>query len=111
MQTIAFQKIYDFYKNLYGNLRSINKLDRYTWGEKCDNLSLNILSLAAKADYLPKTQKIPTVRELSSKIDLLKIFLRLGYELKIIDQKKYLWREKELAEIGKIIGGWLKTLY
>lgn len=111
MQTITFQKLYDFYKNLYVNLRSIKKLDRYTWGEKCDKLALDSLSLVAKAGYLPKTQKWPILRELSFNVDLLKIYLRLGRELEILEQTKYLWREKELVEIGKLTGGWLKSIH
>ena len=105
-----FQQTCDFYKHLYDNLRKIPKQDRFTWGEKCEKFALDALMLAAKADYLSRQEKLPIVRQLSFQIDMLKIFLRLGNELKIIDHKKYLARAGELLEIGKMLGGWIKSL-
>lgn len=107
--SLTFQKIYDFYKHLYENLKQIDKRDRYTWGEKCENVALESLVLISKINFLPKIRQHEILKELSFKIDLLKILLRLGNELKILDNKKYLAREKELVEIGKMIGGWIKT--
>lgn len=107
--SLTFQKIYDFYKHFYENLKTIDKRDRYTWGEKSENVALESLILISKVNYLSKNQQYNNLKELSFKIDLLKILLRLGNELKILDNKKYLMREKELVEIGKMIGGWIKT--
>ncbi len=109
-QTTIFQKTYDFYKHFYDNLRRIPKRDRFTWGEKCENIALESLSLAAKSSYLFGKEKYPVARELSFKMDLLKIMLRLGHELKIINDQVYIEREKELLEIGRMVGGWLKIL-
>lgn len=38
------------------------------------------------------------------------IFIRLLQELKIIDQKKYVVLQSAIQEIGRMFGGWLKTL-
>lgn len=108
--TVIFQKSYDFYKRLYQNLKSIPKMDRYAWGERCERLALDILALSAEASFLGKTEKRTQVIALSRRIDLLKILLRLGDELSILDHKKYLARSGELLEIGKMAGGWLKSL-
>lgn len=105
----VFQKIYDFYKHFYIDLGKIPKRDRYTWGTHCETLALEAISLSAKASYLPRNEKCTTVRELSFIVDLLKIHLRLGSDLRILDYKKYLARELQLLEIGKMIGGWLKA--
>jgi hypothetical protein len=109
-QTAIFQKTYDFYKHFYDVLRRIPKRDRFTWGEKCENIVLESLMLATKSTYLFGKEKYPVARELSFKIDMLKIMLHLGNELKIIGQRVYLEEEKELLEIGRMVGGWLKIL-
>lgn len=109
-QTTIFQKTYDFYKHFYDDLRRIPKRDRFTWGEKCENFTLDSLTLAIKSTYFFGKEKYGTARELSFKIDLLKIMLRLGNELKIINQQIYIEREKELLEIGRMVGGWIKIL-
>lgn len=106
----AFQKSYDFYKKLYVDLRQIPKRDRFTWGEKCEHLAIDILRDIAKAKYSSKAEKASYLKPASDSLDLLKIFLRLGYDLKIIDQKKYILRQTELQEIGSMVGGWLKSV-
>ena len=36
--------------------------------------------------------------------------MRLSYETKSIDIKKYIELEKQLNEIGKMLGGWIRSL-
>ena len=109
-QTPIFQKSYDFYKHLYENLRTISKRERFTWGERCEKYALDILLLAMRASTKPKFEKRAYVVELSDRIDSLKVLLRLGDDLRILDHKKYIARSGELIEIGKMAGGWMKSL-
>jgi len=109
MDTAIFQKTYDFYRYLYADLQKIPKRDRFTWGQRCETLALEALNQSARAGYLSRNEKRTTIRELSFTIDMLKIFLRLGSDLRIIDYKKYLARETQLLEIGRMTGGWLKS--
>lgn len=109
-QTVVFQQSYDFYKHLYLNLRGIPKRDRFTWGERCEGLALRILLTAMQAETTIRANKKEPLAQLSRDVDALKIFLRLGHDLNILDQKKYLTRSAELVSIGKMVGGWLKSL-
>ena len=104
----TFQKTYDFYKHLYENLRTISKRERFTWGNRVDQLAIDVLSLSAQATYLPKQKKREALENMSANVDLLKIILRIGFDLRILDQKKYIARQGELQEIGKMLGGWMK---
>ncbi len=45
----------------------------------------------------------------SQKLDLLKVLIRLTKDLKILDNKKYLEIQKRIREIGKMLGGWIKS--
>jgi hypothetical protein len=108
--TPVFQKSYDFYKHLYVNLKQIPKRDRYTWGERCETMALEMISALAKATYAPRPQKQTLIRQASAFVDLLKIYLRLGFDLRVLDQKKYLARQGELQEMGKMLGGWMRSL-
>ena len=44
------------------------------------------------------------------KLDLLKFFLKLLWEIKVLDNKKYIALSECLYEVGKMIGGWQKSL-
>lgn len=61
------------------------------------------------ASNLSKQEKLPLLRKASTKIDLLRVFFKLGKDLKIIENKKYTELERDVAEIGKMLGGWIKT--
>jgi hypothetical protein len=45
-----------------------------------------------------------------SKIDLVKLLLQLSWEIKAMDNKKYIHLSERFAEIGKMLGGWKKQL-
>lgn len=46
----------------------------------------------------------------NNKFETLKIFIRLLRELNILDQKKYIVLQTHIQEIGKMFGGWLRSL-
>lgn len=70
---------------------------------------MQLLEAIILASNLSKQEKSPVLREASMKVDLLRIFFRLGKDLKIIENKKYIELENSIIEIGKMVGGWIKT--
>lgn len=93
----------------YGFLPSFPKKDRYTLGQRCELTLLDILQAVIVASNLTKEEKLPTLREGSSKVDLLKVLFRLAKDVRALDNKKYLILEEQLQEIGRMFGGWIKT--
>jgi len=79
-------------------------------GEKIDSLLIEIMESTLLASQFYKTQKIPYVRQAIMKLDLLKFFLQIAWEIKALDNKKYIVLSEKLNEIGKMLGGWLKQL-
>lgn len=53
---------------------------------------------------------MPVLQKANGKLDLLKFFLQISWEIKILDNKKYIVLSEQLNEIGKMIGGWSKGL-
>jgi len=77
-------------------------------GQKLENITLETFELISQVTLYPKEQKIEILIKLSSKIDLLKVLLRLSYDNKDLSQQTYLSLQEQLQEIGKMTGGWLK---
>jgi len=46
----------------------------------------------------------------SSKLDTLKFFLQVAWDLKAIDNNKYAALSAPLVEVGKMLGGWRKQI-
>lgn len=69
-----------------------------------------MIELLIEAESAKKDCKAPLVEKASAKLGLLKIFTRLTFDLKIINQAKYIELQEQLQEIGRMLGGWLKSL-
>lgn len=68
------------------------------------------LELALLAGYSARTEKLGLLQKLSTKLDALKFFLKLLWELKSINNAKYSSLSIPMSEIGKMVGGWLKQI-
>lgn len=103
-------KTINLYKQFYGFLSSFPKRDKYVLGTRIENYLIEMLEDLIHATKLPKQNKLPKLLQANQKLEMLKIFIRLAMEVKIIDDKKYLPLQERLSEIGRMLGGWMKTL-
>lgn len=102
-----FTKLYEFYNKLTQSIASFPKTKRYTLGQKLDNLTLEILELLFS---IPTSDnKTHVLQQISIKLDLLKILLRLSKDNQAITDKRYLELQTILQEIGKMLGGWIRS--
>jgi hypothetical protein len=105
-----FKKTYDLYKTFYGYRAFIPKQDRYTVWQRCESIILDILEGILLTSQTYKAEKLPVLEKTSLKLNFLRVFLRLMKEVKTIDNKKYTVLEELVDEIGRMIGGWIKSI-
>jgi hypothetical protein len=105
----VIKKIYELYKNFYSYSKLFPKKDKYTLGNKCETYILSVLELLIATGSAPKLEKIAYIRKANIKFDTLKIFIRLANEINMLDNKKYMIMQKQIQEIGRMIGGWQKS--
>ncbi len=104
-----FKKIYDMYKDFYNLRLSVPKQDRYTLWQKCESILIEVLEGILFASQQTKLEKLPTLEKTSVKLNFLKVCVRLMKDIKAIDAKKYVIIEANLDEIGRMLGGWIKS--
>ena len=105
----VIKKVYELYKTFYGYSKLFPKKDKYTLGSRCEIYILTVLELLIAAGSAPKNEKLAFIRKANIKFDTLKIFIRLANEINMLDGKKYLALQKQIQEIGRMIGGWQKS--
>jgi len=105
---VILTKLTEAYKLWHGFLQDLPRPTRHTLGLKIDNLFTDCLELCLVAGFTARENKLPLIQKLSSKLDVLKFFLKIIWELKILEDKKYIAISSPLAEAGKMIGTWLK---
>ncbi|OGZ19488.1 MAG: hypothetical protein A3F95_00990 [Candidatus Nealsonbacteria bacterium RIFCSPLOWO2_12_FULL_39_31] len=86
------------------------KDSKYTLGSKIDSLFLEVVEEIINASNSDKAEKQIFLRIASTKLDLLKFFLQISWEIKCLDNKKYILLSEKLNEIGRMLGGWIKSL-
>ncbi|MEK7589217.1 MAG: four helix bundle protein [Patescibacteria group bacterium] len=104
-----FKKSYDLYKDFYNLRLSVPKQDRYTLWQKCESLLIEVLEGILFASQQTKLEKLPTLEKTSVRLNFLRICIRLMKDVKAIDGKKYIIIEANLDEIGRMLGGWIKS--
>jgi hypothetical protein len=105
-----FHRSYDLYKLLHSYQARIPKLQRYTIWQKCENTTLTLLEALIDTGHRKGADRLESLYILSNKLDLLKVLIRLAKDTRAIDNAQYLEIEKIMQEIGKMIGGWIKSV-
>jgi hypothetical protein len=71
---------------------------------------IEIIEAINVAAFLEKQNKLPYIKLAIKKLDTVKIFMQISWEIKAIDTKKYMALSEKIAEIGKMLGGWHNQL-
>jgi hypothetical protein len=77
---------------------------------KCENTALELLETLIDTSHRKGEDRLQSLHIISSKLDLLKVFIRLAQETRTIDQAQYLSVQTLLQTIGKMLGGWIKSV-
>jgi len=86
------------------------KKSRYTLGDKIDTTFLEVIEYVFSAAGAAKTKKLSYLLSASQKLDIVKFLLRIAWETKVLDNKKYILISEPLNEIGRMIGGWHRKI-
>lgn len=103
-------KTYELYRALHELERTISKMDRFTLWQRCENTNLKILEGLIRVGYLPQESRVQQLIQVSADLDMLRVFLRLSLDVKAITQKKSLTIQEQLDEVGRMLGGWIKSI-
>lgn len=98
------------YKQLHAWVHLFPKVERHSLGIKIEALSLELIEELFYANELPNALKKAKLHQVSAKLNLLKILIRLGLETGCLDNKKYLTLQTMLQEIGRMLGGWIRSV-
>lgn len=104
------QQTLELYKELYEQTKKFPKKDQYLLGRRCEDTLLAFLEYTLLASNVSKEQKVRFLNIAAGKFDVLKVLLRLAQELQMLDRKQYILLEIKVREIGKMLGGWIRSL-
>jgi len=83
---------------------------RYTVGGRIENNFFDLLELSYTAYFTSKDKKTEKITECILVLDILKLLISVTWEAKLISHKQCEEVATKLEEIGKMLGGWKKSL-
>jgi len=105
---IVYQKTYDMIQYGYQALKQFPRSEKYTFAAEIKMTMIELLKLIISTNK--KYHKKTTMRKVDTQLELLRTYLRLARDLEFLSFKKYEIWSKQLEEIGKLIGGWMKSI-
>ena len=102
------QKVQDLMGYSYPILTQFPKAVKFSFAQDIRNCMNKLLELTIEEEkrYTKKT----TIQNMDIENEKLKIFIRVAYELRYIDKHRYAVWSSKVVEIGKMIGGLLKSV-
>ena len=111
METLPIiNRTYEAYKTIADINNHIEKRWRYSLGQELEKRILNCMSELIMAKNAPKPMKSAYLIRAGSHQEIAILQLRLFLELKIANETKIFQAQAKLAEIGRMLGGWIKSL-
>ena len=83
---------------------------RYTIGARVENKFLDLLEFAYIAYFSAKEKKPERISECILVLDTLKFLISVTWEGKLISHTQHETVALKLNEVGKMFGGWMKSL-
>ncbi len=103
-------KTYELYRALHDQQKTIPKMERYTLWQRAENAALDVLQGLLHIAYISPDRRLDRLTVVSAELDIVRVFLRLAFDVKAINQKRYIFFQEALDEIGRMLGGWIKSL-
>ncbi len=106
-EMLVIKKGYDFSKWLLNHTGKFPKSYRFSVAAKLENGILDFIEATTVANM--RRDKISFLTKADEALARLRLLFRLSYEMRFINLKSYEYGSRQMAELGRLLGGWLKN--
>ena len=107
---LIYQKYTDTIEYGYNLLKKYPKSEKYGLTSEIRKSMFQTIRLILYANKISnKFNKLDIINKIDAEIASQKFFVRFSYKNKYISHNNYYEWSKRLDEIGKILGGWIKS--
>ena len=105
---LIVKKSYDFSKWLLNHTGKFPKSYRFSVAVRIENAVLEFTELVAVANM--RTSKRSMLHEADEILTRLRLLVRMSFDMKFINMNSYEYASCQIAELGKMLGGWIKSV-
>lgn len=88
----------------------LDKRHRFVLGISIEQSTLSLLEQLIMSKHAPKPLKVSYLIKANADLEILRFKLRLLLELKLANETKVLQTQSKLSEIGRMLGGWMRSI-
>ena len=107
-EMLIVKKSYDFSKWLLNHTGKFPKSYRFSVAARLENTMLEFTELVAVANM--RAAKRPLLFNADETLTRLRLLVRLSFDMKFINLHSYEYASYQIAELGKMLGGWIKSV-
>jgi DNA-binding GntR family transcriptional regulator len=107
-QSPIFNKTYDLILWLLNHTEKYPKNERFRMAKRLEDTAFAFYELLISAARSKNTHSM--LQDADLELDKLRLYIRLSYARSLASQRQYSFAVERLVEIGKLLGGWLKSL-
>jgi hypothetical protein len=105
---IVVTKAYDLVLWLLPKAETFSRSYRFSLGERVVAHGLDLLLAPVEASYT--ANKASLLQQANGKVNGLRYLLRLAKDLRLLTVDSYAFAAERLEEIGRMVGGWQKSI-
>lgn len=105
---LVIDRTYDLLKWFLGRLAKFPRSHRYGLGQRIETTLYGVFEGLIRARYCPPDARVAELHDLNLKLEILRMHSRLAHDLAMLPHSSYEFASREINEIGKMVGGWLK---
>ncbi len=103
-------KVYALLKDLIPILNKMPRSQKFSLGDRLQNHVSELLEGYIRAYYAQAALKIELLHANNLLLEIIRHYIRLAFELNYFSHPQYKNLAEQVDEIGRMTGGWLKSL-
>ena len=105
--TPVVEKHYQLVLWMLPKIANFPKDQRFLLADRIERILLDILEMLIEAVYSKNKREL--LIKVNLKLDVLRFMMRITKDMKYVNINSYDFFSQSVLEIGKMVGGWLKT--
>lgn len=107
---VILSKTYELLKETITTVNKFPRSFKFTLADRIQNLLSNVLEQLIEAFYTSKKFKLGILKRVNISLEQLRYYYRLAFELGLYNSTKYHLFAEKVNEIGRMTGGWIRSL-
>lgn len=107
-ELLVIDKTYELLKWFLGRLEKFPRSHRYGLGQRLETRLYGVFETLVHAKYATTEDKAADLAAVNLELEVVRMLSRLSHELGFLPNNSYEYAAREINEIGRMVGGWLK---